>query len=114
MYELGQREIHLAKYCTEFVVERCLFKDCKWFEPCKIDQFEQHLLDVCNSKEKLCVTCDLNIYKMYENDHFRENSFGHICNRDSLLFLWESLLEDEDDEEEEKKEEYVPHYLERQ
>ena len=41
---------------------------------------------------------------MYENDEFRESSFGHICNRDSLLFLWESLLEDEDEEEEKKEE----------
>ena len=113
MYELGQREIHLSKYCKEFIVERCLFKDCKWFEPCKIEEFEQHLSDVCNSKDKLCVTCDLNIYKMYENDQFRENSFGHICNRDSLLFLWESLLDEEgeDDEEEEKKEDPDPHLV---
>ena len=51
------------------------------------------MLEHCGSKAKLCNTCGLDLYKMYENDGFREKVSGHICNRDSLLFLWEALIE---------------------
>ena len=36
---------------------------------------------------------------MYEDDGFRENVSGHICNRDSLLFLWEALIVSSTEEE---------------
>ena len=98
-YELGDREAHFAKYCNELVVETCVFPDCKAFEPCKREEFERHLLQSCPSKAKQCNTCGLDLYKMYENDAFREKVSGHICNRDSLLFLWEALMDSQAAEE---------------
>lgn len=107
VFELGEREAHLAKYCDELVVERCAFADCKSFEACKRDQFEAHLREHCASKAKQCTTCSLDLFQMYEDDAFRTKVHGHLCHRDRLLFLWETLLEAQGDadEEEEKQEE---------
>ena len=33
------------------------------------------------------------MYKIYENDLFRENARGHLCERDCLLFLAESIID---------------------
>ena len=92
MYELSDRETHYAQFCGELVFESCIFPDCKKFEPCKREQFENHLLFQCASYSKKCRKCDLDLYKMYENNGFRESVSGHICKRDKQLFLWEALI----------------------
>lgn len=55
----------------------------------------------CGSKFKQCKLCDLDVYKIYENDQFRESSKGHLCERDCLLFLAECIIDgnggDDDD-----------------
>ena len=100
LYEIGDRETHYAKYCQELIFERCLFSDCKLFEPCKREAFEQHIYFNCASKEKQCQTCELDIFKMYENERFRQSSHGHICSRDRLMLLWETLVDQNEESEE--------------
>ena len=91
-YEYGEKETHFVKYCDEVVFNSCVFKDCKQFEPCKREEFERHVLLQCGTSEKLCKTCDLDIYKIYENDSFREAAKGRICHRDTFLFFVETLV----------------------
>ena len=92
-YPLGERENHFFKYCPNMMVEHCIFPDCKTYESQKRADFESHLVTSCGSKLKQCRTCDLDVYKIYENDEFRENAMGHLCERDCLLFLAESIID---------------------
>ena len=92
-YPIGERENHFLKYCPNLMVESCIFPDCKTYEPMKRSGFEDHLINSCGSKMKQCSTCDLDVYKIYENDEFRESAMGHLCERDCLLFLAESIID---------------------
>ena len=93
IFEIGERETHFKKYCTAIVYESCIFDDCKQFMPCKRDEFEKHIVEECGSKFKQCHTCELDLYKIYEDDAFRHKSRGHICKRDCLLLLLESVID---------------------
>ena len=92
-YSVGERENHFQKYCSEVRVEHCIFPDCKTYEEGTRGDLESHLVTTCGSKFKQCTTCDLDVYKIYENDVFREVSKGHLCERDCLLFLAECIVD---------------------
>ena len=71
-YAIGERGIHFVKYCPEVFVEHCIFPDCKTYDEGKRADLESHLVVGCGSKFKQCKTCDLDVYKIYENDEFRQ------------------------------------------
>ena len=52
-------------------------------------------MTTCGSKFKQCKTCDLDVYKIYADDGFRESAMGHLCERDCLLFLAECIIDGE-------------------
>lgn len=104
-YTLGERENHFKVYCPNIIVEHCIFPDCKTYEEMKREKFESHLINECGSKFKQCKTCDLDIYKFYENDAYREASKGHLCERDCMMFLAECILDGNREDERAGKEE---------
>ena len=92
-YPLGEREVHFRNYCPNMLVQHCIFPDCKTYEEGKRSEFEHHLMNECGSKFKQCKICDLDIYKIYENDAHREASRGHLCERDCMMSLAETILD---------------------
>ena len=101
-YALSERHHHFVKYCPNIRVEYCIFPDCKTYEEGNRADFESHLVTTCGSKFKQCTTCDLDVYKIYEDDVFREAAKGHLCERDCLLSLAECIIggdQGEDDQD---------------
>ena len=108
-YQLGERETHYKLYCPNIQIEHCIFPDCKTFVSMNRADFENHLVNECGSKFKQCKICDLDVYKFYHEDVYREQSKGHLCERDCMMFLAESIL-DRNREEEREEDEKLPDF----